>query len=556
MTARLSVSLHAVGVRRGDKWVLQDISLRMKAGERWALIGGNGAGKTQLLKLIGTDVWPTPTATGSERRTYRLGRRHVDLMEAKRRIAYIGAELQDKYARYGWNLEVRDLLVTGLHRTDLLLTRATGLERRRVTAMLEVCGLTPLAGRRFLSLSYGEKRLVLLARGLVQDPDWLLLDEFYNGLDRDYRHRIDCILDRARANGQSWIASAHRAMDVPPGTGGLMELRGGKLHSLKRLQGADVARLTALANEGVPPPAPRPAKRAAGATLRPTRSGAATTLRPAKRDASTTPRSAKRAAAKALGPVRRAAGTTLRPGSGAAPVLLRIAAADLYVDYRDVLRDVNWELRAGEHWAVFGANGAGKSSFLKLLYGDLSPALGGTIERAGFPRGTPIETWKRHVGYVSPELQTEYAVDVSVVDLVASGRYASIGLCEAPTAADEKNARRWLRFFGLLSMAKRRPRELSYGQLRRALFARALAGAPRILLLDEPLTGLDPRQRAAMKRLLAGLMRQELTLIIAVHHAEDLPRGMTHALNLHNGHADTLKFHERDSAERDSHIAT
>jgi molybdate transport system ATP-binding protein len=195
---------------------------------------------------------------------------------------------------------------------------------------------------------------------------------------------------------------------------------------------------------------------------------------------------------------------------------------------------VDWQLRDGEQWAVFGANGAGKSSFLKLLYGDLSPALGGAIARTGFPRGTPIAAWKQHVGLVSPELQTDYAVEVTVLELVASGRYASIGMPEQPTAADYGSARRWLKFFSLLSVAKRRPRELSYGQLRRALFARALAGNARILLLDEPLTGLDPRQRAAMKRLLERLMKRGLTLVIAVHHREDLPRGMTHAVHLHN----------------------
>jgi ABC-type molybdenum transport system ATPase subunit/photorepair protein PhrA len=92
-------------------------------------------------------------------------------------------------------------------------------------------------------------------------------------------------------------------------------------------------------------------------------------------------------------------------------------------------------------------------------------------------------------------------------------------------------------------VAKRRPRELSYGQLRRALFARALAGDARILLLDEPLTGLDPRQRAAMKRLLERLMTRSLTLVIAVHHREDLPRGMTHELNLHNHRATALDLH-------------
>jgi ABC-type molybdenum transport system ATPase subunit/photorepair protein PhrA len=214
----------------------------------------------------------------------------------------------------------------------------------------------------------------------------------------------------------------------------------------------------------------------------------------------------------------------------------------LYVDDHRVLRDVDWELREGEHWAVFGANGAGKTSFLKLLYGDLSPALGGSIERYGYPRGTPITDWKRRVGYVSPELQTDYAVNVTVRDLVASGRYASIGLAEAPTAADSRAAERWLKFFRLASFADRRPRELSYGQVRRALIARALAGGPRILLLDEPLTGLDPKQRAAIKGLLRRLMGRRLTIIVALHHPEDLPAGMTHALRLSGGRAEAEDY--------------
>jgi molybdate transport system ATP-binding protein len=487
MTPRLSVTLRAVSVRRGDVWALRDVSLSLKAGERWALIGGNGAGKTQLLKLIGTDVWPTPT--NREKRTYRLGRKQVDLIEAKQRIAYIGAELQDKYARYGWNLPVHDVLATGLYRTDLLQHSLTARDERRIAAMLELCGLAPLADRRFLSLSYGQKRLTLLARALIQRPDWLLLDEFYNGLDMNYRALIDGILDHARRRGQGWVVSAHRAMDVPRGTEGLIELAAGKVQAIKRLGGPDLARLAAQAEEasGVPK-SPADSRRARG------------------------------------------------------PVLLKIARADLYVEYHAVLRNVNWSVRQGEHWAVFGANGAGKSSVLKLIYGDLSPALGGRIERTGFPRGTPISEWKRQVGLVSPELQTDYAVNVTVSELVASGRHASIGLCDPPTAADAKDARHWLKFFKLLAVAGRQPRQLSYGQLRRALFARALAGDKRVLLLDEPLTGLDPKQRAAMKRLLERLMQQQITLIIAVHHPEDLPTGMTHALHLHNGEATGRAF--------------
>src|SRR5271169_3234170 len=173
MKARLAIALHAVSVRRGAKWVLNDITWRLKPGERWALLGENGAGKTQLLKLLSGDIWPTPTRAAIAARSYRAGRQAVDLLDAKQRIAYLGGERQDKYARYGWNLRVRDVVASGLHRTDLLLSPVTRTEGKQIAAMLRACGIARLAAREFLSLSYGEKRLALLARALVQRPDWL-----------------------------------------------------------------------------------------------------------------------------------------------------------------------------------------------------------------------------------------------------------------------------------------------------------------------------------------------------------------------------------------------
>jgi molybdate transport system ATP-binding protein len=247
-----------------------------------------------------------------------------------------------------------------------------------------------------------------LARALVQDPDWLLLDELYNGLDAGYRRRIDAVLDAAARRGQSWVVTAHRAADVPRRTRRMLELAQGRVRTIQSIRAADLARLVRRAAEN------------ARDQARPRRSAA-------------------------------------REDEGGAPVLIRLSQVDLYVEYRPVLRDLDWTLREGEHWAVYGANGAGKSSFLKLLYGDLSPAVGGTIERAGFPRGTHIAEWKRRVGYVSPELQSDYAVDVTLLDLVASGRYASIGLVDEATAEDRRIAARWLGFFGLSTAARRRP---------------------------------------------------------------------------------------------------
>jgi molybdate transport system ATP-binding protein len=358
----------------------------------------------------------------------------------------------------------------------------TAAQAKRIAAMLKDCAMVRHAERRFLSLSYGQQRLALLARALVQNPDWLLLDEFYNGLDADFRRRVDAVLSRARQGGQSWVASAHRAADVPRGTGRVLELTAGRISAVKPLRRSALRDLVRRAGENLP-----------------------------------------------------AARRTARSSASAAP-LVRLSNVKLYVDFRLVLKDLDWQLREGEHWAVFGANGAGKSSFLKLLYGDLAPAQGGQIERSGLATGTPMAEWKRQTGFVSPELQSDYGIDVSVADLVVSGRHASIGLIDEATVEERRAAAYWLRFFRLTSMAKRRPRELSYGQMRRALLARAMTAEARLLLLDEPLTGLDPTQRAIMKRLLEKLMRR-LTLVIAVHHPEDLPRGIRHALRLHNRRA-------------------
>ena len=247
MTTSLSIHLRDVSVRRGRTWALRDVTLDLLGGERWALLGGNGAGKTQLLKLLSTDVWPTPT--GSECFEYRCEGRRLERREAKALVAYLGAERQDKYARYDWNLRVEDLVATGLHRSDLLLAPVSAAESRRVAAMLAAAGLRSLARRRFLTLSYGQKRLALLARALIARPQWLLLDELYNGLDPRFRTRVDSLLASARKRGQSWVVAAHRSADVPAGTTRLIELSAGRTRRTGRYTAAESAALARNAGE-------------------------------------------------------------------------------------------------------------------------------------------------------------------------------------------------------------------------------------------------------------------------------------------------------------------
>ncbi len=136
-----AIELHGVSVRLGRHWALRDVSLSVRAGERWLVTGPNGAGKTVLLKLLRGDLWPTPI--GDERRLYRFGREvHDQPVAVRGRIAYLGPERQDKYQRYEWDLKVRDVVGTGLFDTDIPLDQLDARGRRAVDAALGEARLT------------------------------------------------------------------------------------------------------------------------------------------------------------------------------------------------------------------------------------------------------------------------------------------------------------------------------------------------------------------------------------------------------------------------------
>jgi molybdate transport system ATP-binding protein len=214
---------------------------------------------------------------------------------------------------------------------------------------------------------------------------------------------------------------------------------------------------------------------------------------------------------------------------------IRLTGVSLYRDYRPVIRQLDWHIERGCHWAIVGPNGCGKSTLLGCLYGAIPIALGGHIERFGHPPGAHLEAWRSRVGLVSPELQTEYLDDISVGDLVVSGLHASIGLLQKPSTVEWGLARAALRSVGLRVNMRRSIRTLSYGQRRLALFARALILAPQALLLDEPLTGLDTLYRAHIRTLLTSLAQSGVQLVMAVHHTDDVVPEITRVLTIEQG---------------------
>jgi molybdate transport system ATP-binding protein len=462
--------------------VLDNVNFCLRAGERWALIGPNGSGKTLLLKLLRGDMWPTPT--GREYREYFFdGEVSEQPFGVKERIAYVGPERQDKYVRYEWNHSVTQVVTTGLFDEDIPRTQPAARQRRRVANLLRQFGLWSLRRRGFLTLSYGQRRRTLVARAFASQPQVLLLDEVFNGLDATSARILRKVLQRTRGVGSTWILTTHREHDVPSNVTHAARMKQGRVVFAER-RSRTISPLTGVGR------------------------GESDAKRLPEKNRSRQP-----APSTGEGTARR---------STDAP-LIQLRNVDLYRDYRLVLSNVSWTLARREHWGIVGRNGSGKSTLLKLLYGDLHPRLGGIIERDRVPFGTPISEWKRRVGFVSPELQAEYFLARNLEEVVISGRYSSIGLNEEPTNADRRAARQWLKFFGLESLSQRRPRTVSYGQMRLALLARAMINKPELLLLDEPCTGLDPNMRAMVLAVLSRLALQGVQLVMAVHDAADMP---------------------------------
>jgi molybdate transport system ATP-binding protein len=322
-------------------------------------------------------------------------------------------------------------------------------------------------------------RKVLIARAVVGAPPLLLLDEVCDGLDAKFRRELLRMIEVIARHGTQIIYTTHRPDEALDVITHVAEFEGGRI----RRQGA-----LAL-------PQARSSRKPA-------------LLAPAK----PTPR-------------RRDAGGTL----------IRIENADVFLDRKKVLHGIRWELRRGEHWTVLGGNGAGKTTFLKLVASDLYPMFGARVSRFEFTAENTIWDLRRRIGCVSPLLQTHYREAIRAEDVVASGFFSSVGLMEKPSAAQLRRARALLREFGLAHLRAKSMLTLSFGELRKVLTLRALVHEPELLIFDEPFDGLDTASRRDFARALEQVAARGTQLVVVTHHLDDLPRCITHGLFLQSG---------------------
>jgi iron complex transport system ATP-binding protein len=202
-----------------------------------------------------------------------------------------------------------------------------------------------------------------------------------------------------------------------------------------------------------------------------------------------------------------------------------------------ILERIDWQVEKGEHWAILGPNGSGKTSLLRALTGYLPPTAG-TISVLGETYGrSDWRELRKRIGIVSSAVYQMMAEGEPALNAVLSGRYAQIGLWGEIPPAERREAARIL---GRVECAYQRDRpwaHLSQGERQRVLIGRALMARPRLLILDEPCAGLDPAAREHFLQFLERLARGRgaPALVLVTHHTEEITPSFSHVLVLKGG---------------------
>jgi molybdate transport system ATP-binding protein len=213
--------MKGVRVRFGDVTILDGLDWTVRRGENWAVVGPNGAGKTTLLNLITGDnlqgyaneisLFGVPKGSGES------------LWDIREKIGVVSSELQVRYRK---GIQVRDVVASGLFDSIGLFRRLSEGDRRLVEDWMDLLGILPMAERPFDGLSYGERRMALIARAMVKSPLLLILDEPCQGLDRANRRRMLKLIDRiGSSTGTRIIYVSHYEEEIPSCINRVLRLR-------------------------------------------------------------------------------------------------------------------------------------------------------------------------------------------------------------------------------------------------------------------------------------------------------------------------------------------
>jgi molybdate transport system ATP-binding protein len=458
--------VNQLGITYGNQVILKNVNFNVNTKEVLAIIGGVGAGKTSLAKALTGRLFRTGdvlfTNLGERVNPFVLlvdqqhqfkNRSNVNEFYLQQR--FNSADSQDSYT-------IKEELAD----EDPL----------KVQVFLEQFHLLDMLDKPLLQLSNGENKRLQIIKALLKNPDFVIFDNPYLGLDRDGRRLLTQSLEKLKAQNIPFIL-INSPIDLPDLVDRVLYLLEGEVAFQGTKQEYVRWKQTSL-------PHFHPWKELLDKLIL---------------EAISFPAFAS---------------------------AVKMEAATIRYQDKVILNQVNWEVKKGTQWALRGPNGAGKSTLISMITADNPQSYSQKLWLFDRRRGSGESIWdiKKRIGFVSPELHLYFKSADNCLSVIASGLFDTIGLFKKLTGEQTQRVLAWMEVLGIRHLQNQFFQRLSTGEQRLVLLARAFVKNPPLLILDEPCQGLDPEQIEHIKNVLDYLAeKSDMTLIYVSHYDSDIP---------------------------------
>lgn len=476
---------------RKPEWSMAEpVNFSLEEGEHIAIVGRNGAGKTMFVDMI---TGKHPVFPDSVR--YAFDEPYNNLKYISFRDTYGGDNDRTYFLQQRWNqMEIDENTPTVGSKLEEAFEQAgedTPERRAFQKHIYEILNLKQLLDKYIILLSSGELRKYKLALSLFTNPKVLIMENPFIGLDKETREQLGKLLGLlVKEQDLQLILVLAKTDEIPDFI----------THIVKVIDRKVEAKTEYIKSQQINTNFPSAILHALG--------------------------------------YKHVSDTSLPSSSSSIFPLQEIIKFDkVTIRYgtRTILKDLDWTVKKGEHWALSGHNGSGKSTLLSLVCADNPQSYACNISLFGQKRGSGESIWdiKRHIGYVSPEMHRSYKQNIPAIQIVASGLKDTVGLYTRPNESEKQQCRYWLNVFSIGHLENRNFHEMSSGEQRLVLLARAFVKEPDLLILDEPLHGLDDENRFMVKEIVDKYCEDSSrTLIYVTHYQEELPNCIDHSICL------------------------
>jgi len=494
-TALLSID-HAT-LKLGNTTVFSDLNFTVNQGENWALIGESGSGKSALLQIIAGKLHISAGAIHYYFHEEYLKEHHssdahltfhklIGFVEPRHHFRNL-SNTSDFYYQQRYNSSDSEDALTVEEYLGSIKHYSETPGYWDLPKVMQRLNLEVLKSKQLIKLSNGETKRLLIAAALIKNPVILLLDSPLTGLDVQTRAEFNRIITDINSSGIT-VIMATSPFEIPDAITNVAVLKNGVIDQQVQSKDFDASSFTKI-DKG---------------NLDLDELSALLNINP------------------------------IPPYEW----IVRMNNVNITYGEKEILKNVDWQIRQGDRWALLGPNGAGKSTLLSLVNADNPQAYANDIILFDRKRGTGEGIWdiKNKTGFVSPELYQYFPTDNSCLQVIESGFYDTMGLFRPSDPKKSVIALRWMKALEIDRYARVLLKNIPASAQRLCLLARALIKNPTLLIFDEPCQGMDLHQQLHFKMLVDTICElSNVTLVYVTHYQNEIPESVDKVLRLDKG---------------------